>query len=335
MSDTLNDAQIYNRATKNYQGLVEDGEAIGITMVTAPEMLASRDAFKNAGNNVGNKRNGLRDAYLVSHPAMLALYKWLLTARSVIAGRIGSRWSAAWAEAGWPGPSTAVPGTIAGRLSLGSSLKSYYTSHPTYEVPSMNVTAAKADELTTAANSAQEGVANADAALQTAGDTRDTARSTLLGKMSALLANLTKKLAKDDPRWLDFGLRIPAHRRTPQAPTGLRATVMESKILATRYRFRRKIVGIDSRYTLVASSKTPLAMLEGVAAGLTLEFIVQAVNGSAQSVPSEAITVTTPVPPAAAPEKPAITEAELAPLAAIVPNGNSNGNGSLAVNRLS
>ena len=342
MLDSRNDAQIYNLATKNYQGLVEDGEDIGITMVTAPEMLAARDAFKNAGNDVGTKRNALRNAYQVSHPAMDALYKWLLTTRSVIAGRLGDRWSAAWAEAGWPGPSTAIPKTIAGRISVGSSLKSYYTANPTYEVPSMNVTAAKADELTMAASNAQEGVANAEAALQTSGDTRDLARTTMLFKMSTLLANLYKKLAKDDPRWLDFGLRVPSNRRTPQAPTGLHATVMGSKILlecdttplATRYRFRRKIVGVDSKYTLVAGSKTPMAMLEGIAAGLTIEFLVQAVNGSAQSVPSDAITVTTPVPPAAAPEAPAMSQVELAPLAAIALNGNGNGNGSLALNRV-
>jgi hypothetical protein len=342
MAGTPNDAQIYNLATENYQGIVEDGEDIGITMVTAPEMLASRDAFKNAGNDVGNKRNALRNAYQVFHPAMLALYKWLLTTRSVIAGRIGDRWSAAWAEAGWPGPSTAVPKTIAGRISLGTSLKSYYTANPTYEVGNMDVTAAKAEELTTAATSTQEGVANAEAGLKAAGDTRDASRTGVLDKMSTLLANLTKKLAKNDPRWLDFGLRMPSIRRTPLAPTGLQATIMGSKFLldcdatalATRYRFRRKILGVDSRYTLAASSKTPMAMLEGVAAGLTIEFIVQAVNGSAQSVPSDAITVTTPVPPAVAPEIPASSEAELAPLAAIAPNGNGNGHGSLAVNRV-
>jgi hypothetical protein len=160
----------------------------------------------------------------------------------------------------------------------------------------------------------------------------------VLDKMSTLLANLTKKLAKNDPRWLDFGLRMPSIRRTPLAPTGLQATIMGSKILlecdatalATRYRFRRKILGVDSRYTLAASSKTPMAMLEGVGGGLTMEFIAQAVNGDSQSVASDPITVVTVVAAKPAGTQAAEPDAELAPLAAIAPNGNgsSHGNGN-------
>jgi hypothetical protein len=66
--------------------------------------------------------------------------------------------------------------------------------------------------------------------------------------------------------------------------------------------------------------------------GVTLELIVQAVNGSAQSVASDPILVTMPGVEAKA--QPA-AEAELAPLAAISPNGNGNGNGSMAVSRVS
>ncbi len=102
--------------------------------------------------------------------------------------------------------------------------------------------------------------------------------------------------------------------------------------LATRYRFRTRILDVENEFKLVASSLTPMAMLDGIAAGITLEIIVQAVNGNSQSVASTGILVT--MPPVAA-EKPVASEAELAPLAAIAPNGNGNGNGSLAVSRLS
>lgn len=133
-------------------------------------------------------------------------------------------------------------------------------------------------------------------------------------------------------------MNIPGANTTPAAPTGLRATVMGSEILlecdatplATRYRFRRKILGLDVSYELIASSVTPMTMLEGIAPGLTMEFVVQAVNGASQSVASEPITLSTV---AAKPEPSAPTDAELAPLAAIMPTGNGNGNGSLAVTR--
>ncbi|MEO7724211.1 MAG: hypothetical protein ABIU29_05915 [Chthoniobacterales bacterium] len=343
-----NNGQIYDKATQNYEGIVAQGAAIPFTMVTTPEMLAKRDAFKNAGDSFGTARNSVHSAYQVFKPAMLALHTWLVTVRAVLARRIGERWSAAWAAAGYPGPTTQVPDTAAEQISLGVSLKAYYTANPTFEVPTLDVTADKADELTTAAVTAQNAVNTAEAALTAAGQTRETARTNVLGAMSSLIANLNKKLPKNDPRWHDFGLRMPSTRTTPPAPTGLRATVMGSQILlecdatgyATRYRFRRKIVGVDAKYKLVASSRTPMAMLEGVAAGLTMEIIAQAVNGNSQGVACNPILVTTPEAMAAkaAPAPAPATDEELAPLAAIGTNGNGcangNGNGSHLASRV-
>ncbi len=192
-----------------------------------------------------------------------------------------------------------------------------------------------------AARNAQQNVATAEATLKTAGTVRKTNRKGVRGLMSALLANLNRKLGPDDPRWLAFGLRMPSIRTTPTAPTNLRATLMGTNVLlecdapeyATRFRFRKKVVGVDTKFTLVASSRAPMVMIEAVAPGTMLEFMVQAVNGPSQSVPSDAIFVTVPATAEApAATKPVVSEAELAPLA---PNGTSNGNGSHAVSRLS
>ena len=91
-------------------------------------------------------------------------------------------------------------------------------------------------------------------------------RPNLLKLMSTVVANLDTKVEPDDPRRLAFGLQLPSTQTTPAAPTGLRATKMGTEILlecdavrlATRYRFRRKIVGADDKYKLVASSLTPI-----------------------------------------------------------------------------
>ena len=95
-------------------------------------------------------------------------------------------------------------------------------------------------------------------------------------------------------------------------------------------------VGLETKYKLAASGTAPMAALDGIAAGITLEVVVQAVNGSSQGVASDPILVT--MPATAAETKTAISEAQLAPLNAITPNGssngNGNGNGSHAVNRL-
>ena len=104
--------------------------------------------------------------------------------------------------------------------------------------------------------------------------------------------------------------------------------------LTTRYRWPSKIVGLEDKFKLAASTLEPMAVLEGVAAGLTLEIIVQAINGGSQSVASDPIVVTmVAVATTEAEAKPAALLRELAPLAATAPNGS--GNGSLAVNRVS
>ncbi len=174
------------------------------------------------------------------------------------------------------------------------------------------------------------------------------AEETLVKTMRYLVKILSGALGKDDPCWEAFGLNIPVTPSTPWMSTNLNATVEGSQILApcdraeraTRSRFRGRIVGIEAQYRLLASSLSPIAMLKGSQAGLTLEIVVQAVNGGSQSVASDPILVTMPAmttlsattKPGAAPVG---AEEELAAFGATVPNGTSNGNGSHALSRLS
>ncbi len=150
--------QLYNLATKMYMGLLALAGAIPITMVTAAQMLASKTAFKNAGDNFNSARSNLRDAFLLSTPAQEALEAWLVTARLILALQLGERWSPAWAAAGFVSPTTRVPDTIEGRIALGVALETYFTNNPTRERPDDDVTAAKAEEVTDAAISGQTAV---------------------------------------------------------------------------------------------------------------------------------------------------------------------------------
>ncbi len=334
--------QLYVLACMIYTGLVNLATSIPVTMVTAAQMLTSKTAFKNAGDTYNTARKTLDDAYKISIPAQKALEEWLVVVRTVLAGRFGKDWSAAWAQAGWVGPRTAVPKSIKGRMALGFALKDYFTANPSAQVADMNITADVADDLTTAALTSQQAAMLAEQALKDADLARQPIKADLLKLISRVVLNLDGMLAKDDPRWLVFGLRMPATPTTPGKPTGLAATVMGTKVqlecdtmeYATRYRFRTKIVGVEDNYKLAASGTAPEAMLKGIAGGTMLEVIVQAVNGSAQGVASDPILVT--MPATVAETKPAISEAELAPLTAITPNGssNGNGNGSHVVSRL-
>jgi hypothetical protein len=270
----------------------------------------------------------------VSTPAQEALYEWLLTARKILAVQLGDFWSAAWVAAGFVSPSTQVPKTIEARIALGKSLETYFTKNPTRERPDDDVTAAKAVEMTDAAILGQNAVVTAEAALKTADEARPPAKTNLLTLFSDLLSNLNRKLPKDDPRWLEFGLQIPSIDATPAAPTGLRALVVNGQLqlrcdateYATRYRFRGKVIGLDDKYKLLGSSPLPAVDLNGLGAGITLEIIVQAVNGTSQGVASPTILVTMPLTESKT-EAPVAPVSELAPLTAITPNGNGSANG--------
>lgn len=171
-----------------------------------------------------------------------------------------------------------------------------------------------------------------------------TAQADLVKSIRYVIKILSGGLAKDDPAWKAFGLNMPATQSAPPAPTGLQVTVVGTRVmlqcditpLATRYRFRTKIVGVETTYKLAASSKEPSATVKDMMPGVTLEVIAQAVNGGSQGVACDPVTVTM-VPTATVTKPEAVSDPELAPLAAIQPNGNGNGNGhgSYAVNRLS
>ena len=70
--------------------------------------------------------------------------------------------------------------------------------------------------------------------------------------MRALTKNLEGMLAKNDPRWLAFGLNMPGTSVTPGRPVNVTAQLDETgaivaqcaaTALATRYRWRTRIAG--------------------------------------------------------------------------------------------
>ena len=152
--------------------------------------------------------------------------------------------------------------------------------------------------------------------------------------MRALIKNLEGKLAKDDPRWLAFGLNMPATSSTPGKPVSLAAHTddtgaivvqCDAVALATRYRWRMLLVGVQTEYQLAASTTEPLAAIADVAAGQTVQIIVQAVNGGRQGVASEPIVFT--LPPARSAGFANRTATEEVPASGEKSNGAGNGNG--------
>lgn len=105
-----------------------------------------------------------------------------------------------------------------------------------------------------------------------------------------LIRILEELLAPDDPRWTTFGLNMPAADVTPAAPTNLTANIADGPVLlascdatplATRYRWRIKVVGVDAEFRLAASTKSSLAQLDKVLPGQSVKM---ASNESGETV---------------------------------------------------
>jgi len=291
-------------ATKMLQGLITLGTLLKITQILPAEFKAELDAFVAADGDFNAARTAKQAASDVFKPADSTLTTWLQTTRNILAGRFGNRWSTMWAQAGFTNNTTAVPNRIADRLSLALKLANFFTANPSYEVASMNVTAAQATTLRYAAVSADEALTAADVALKNKGDAWNTVCNTLTDTMRSLINILRATLNNDDPRWLTFGLDMPSTDTTPGQPLNVTVHLddeanlvlaCDAPVYAARFRWRGLLVGIETEPRLIGRSVDPIATVPSPLPGQTLQIIVQAVNfAGSQDVASEPILFTMP-----------------------------------------
>ena len=326
-----------NLAGKMASGINKEGASVPVTVITQAQMLANRTAYNTAETTFNNNRKELKDAYTTFHTAENALTKWLGTSRSVLTTSFGQRWSADWAAAGYVNNSTAVPSQIDQRIGLANSLVEFLTEDPSYEVADLDFTAAYGLGVYTAAVAGQTDVARTEQNLRDSDIVRAEARTTLVRGMRGLIKNLEARLLPNDPRWLAFGLQMPATHTTPAKPQGLTLTLLDGNViqatcaataLARRYRWRMRQVGPGYTFELVASTTEPVAFISPVPAGVMVEIIVQAVNENLQSVASDPVYLEIPATPVAEAEKAA--EA-LTPAAPALPATNGSRNGDKAL----
>ena len=338
-----NAGQLLGLANKMEGGLTELGLGLGITQITPSAFQTYITGFENADNafNAGRSaRQADSDAY---QSALAAMDEWLAVTKNVLAARFGIRWSTAWAQAGFVNNTTQLPRRIEDRIALAGRLVACFTANPSYEVPSMLVTAAQGATLQDAVQAAQLALTNAAWTLAGMGQTWTDAYAALTNQMWLLIKILHALLNDRDPHWLAFGLPMPASPSTPGQPVNVSAqqdvqgnilVQCDPVALATRYRTRMMIVGVETDYQLAASAKEPIMTISGVNPGQTVQLIVQAVNVSLQGVASVPIQFTVPITGARSNgARPKVQDGEHA--AAAEPhtarshaNGNGNGNGN-------
>ncbi|MCX6896340.1 MAG: fibronectin type III domain-containing protein [Verrucomicrobia bacterium] len=232
---------------------------------------------------------------------------FLKAARAVLAQNLGEDWTAAWEVTGFPGQSTAVPGTQDERMTLCSSLNNYFTNNPAMEVNTANlvVTAVRADALFTAFSNARNASNNANSAAAGARNGRDGAVNTLKTRLRGLIAELGQLLDDTSPLWDAFGLNAPGAAATlpGDVPEALIATPGATGTVhvewadarnATRYRVWKQIVSVDADFVAVATVTDSDATLSGLPDTRTVKLRVTAVNDGGESLPSVEISVVVP-----------------------------------------
>ncbi len=285
-------------------GLTALGQSLNITQLLAATLQTQLNAFAAAQMDFNTTRDARQAASTVCTDLHTDIGAWLLKARDVLLPYLGRSWSAAWIPAGFTDHSTAVPKYIGDQLNLLGQLSAYFTANPDYEDAAVGITGAAGNTLKTNSNAADSAFDLAKTTAATKKDARDAALEALKGSMRMLVRILEELLDADDTRWTTFGLNIPDADTTPAAPTNLTANFADGPVLlaacdavplATRYRWRIKLVGLETEFRLAASTKSPLAQLDKVLPGQSVELIVQAANQTLQSLPSESVFVTLPL----------------------------------------
>ena len=305
----VNIGDLLTLGNKMVGGLTALGQSLGIKQLSAASLQAQLNVFSTAQTEYNTTRDARQSASTLCTEAHATIYEWLLKGRDVLLPYLGRSWSAVWIPAGFVDHSTAVPKYVGDQLNLLGLISAFFTANPNYEDAAIGVTGTAGTTLKTNSEAADTAFNAAKTLATTKKAARDAALEALKGSMRMLVSILDELLAADDPRWATFGLNMPDADTTPAAPENLVANFADGPVLlascdavplATRYRWRIKVVGVDVDYRLAASTKSPLAQLDKVRPGQTVELIVQAANQTSQSLPSESVFVTLPAGRAAA-----------------------------------
>ena len=336
-----NSGQLIELGTNMLAGLTLLGTTLKITQITPAEFQADLTAFIDSDNDFNAGRSSQQEASDAAQASIGAIGDWLGVVRGVLTASFGIRWNTMWAQAGFVSNSTAVPRNANARIVLASRLVAFFTAQPTYQVASLEVTAAKGAVLVDTAQTAKQALAAQEVALGDVRQTWDGAYRDLTVEMRDLIKLLSVAMEDNDPRWVSFGLKIPAANTTPAQPlnltahtddTGAIVVQCDPVALATRYRWRMMFVGVETNYKLATSSVAPLGTISDVQPGQLVQILVQAVNGNQQSVASEPLKFR--MPPAQSFARSRTVEVQASAAHDDFPDAAGNGKGSVSVTGL-
>ncbi len=166
--------------------------------------------------------------------------------------------------------------------------------------PTVTVTAALAGTLWTAFKAAREGVQTGLTDTKNKVMAKNDAMAAFKERFRAVIEEIGKLLADDDPKWYDFGLIRPADPQAPGAPFHVHATAIGGgKILvqldgarrANSSNYFKQVVGTDADPVKVANSEGTQWTIENQTVGATVKVTVTGVNDGGEGPASVAVSV--------------------------------------------
>ena len=294
---------LFNACEKAADALHTHESAIGIMHNTETVLRSELAATRTADNQFQARKTSRLAATEAQNSADTNGVKFITTSRDLLKVHLGARYSQAWDEAGFTSQSLAVPATISQRLQLLKSLELYLTSHPTVEVPALNVTHTQAAALFDALSTTLSAANAARGEQRLKREAREAAEETLRNRLRGLIGELEQLIGPADGRWLEFGLRVPVDESLPESPEDLIVTGgapghlvadWSDAARADRYRVYKQVVGVDDDFVLATTVTDSDADLNTFTPGAQVRVKVTALNPRGESHPSEAVVQLVP-----------------------------------------
>ncbi len=294
-----NDQELLARFTDLVSGCLHLEVEVGLKQNTAAKMQAALDhagqSLLEAGQAKANLGARRKEFLQIDREGELVLGRCRLR----LAALFGARFSTEWGAAGFPDRATQVPESLASRLALLTQLEAYFTHDPAKESTDMGATAAICAATHEQVRSARRAVRTAESEVTRTAKAKRAAMARLRMRMRSLISELDILMKPDDPRWLRFGLHMPATPAQPQGVSELTATPEGGGRVhfswpraphATRYRLQLRLPGSED----FVSVKT-VRSLETSLTGLTISTVIEArliaANSRGETSPSAVVLV--------------------------------------------
>ncbi len=284
-------------------GAKTHGAVIKLQQNTATAIEADLAAATDGESEFQEARRKKASASTASQIADSNAKAFLAAYKKVLSISLGNEWSAAWAPAGWPGPTLQLPATIDARLGMLPLAKAYLIANSAKENAGLGITAAAAQAIAAALSAARSSVNSANTAAGQKKAIRNATLASLRQRLIGLVDELDQLIEGDDPRWYAFGLNRPDDPSTPAVPAELVLTPGGPGIVlvdwadarrAERYKVEKLLVGVDADWNEAASVIDSDTTLAGLPSAKTLKVRVVAANKAGDSSPSEPAEIIVP-----------------------------------------